>query len=54
MYGSEESIESERLGYRVKDYAFALLVEIRDRDTKLAESSEERDRQIEDYQAGRD
>lgn len=52
VYGSEEAIESERFGYRVKDYAFALILAIRHQELDLPTDPGERDALIEDMLRG--
>jgi hypothetical protein len=46
VWGSEEASESQRYKYRVKDYAWALLMEIRGKRTEIPVEPENRDRMI--------
>lgn len=50
VWGSEEAMLYDQYQYRVCDYAFALLLDIRkDKQITLARSPQERDKQIESY-----
>jgi hypothetical protein len=46
MWGSEEVVESQRYGYRVCDYAWALLKAIRGEKVEVPTDPKERDRMI--------
>ena len=52
VYGSEEAIESERFAYRVKDYAFALIMAIQNNEIELPTDPSERDSLIQELIRG--
>lgn len=52
VYGSEEAIESERFDYRVKDYAFALIMAIQNNEIELPTDQSERDSLIQELIRG--
>jgi hypothetical protein len=53
MWGSEEVLESRRYGYRLCDYAWALMVSARGEQLSVPESPAERDRLISQVRAQR-